>query len=186
MDFQWNGEYHQKFITNVGLISSNGKHGPNMMAAEWTYLTSYSPAMILISVGPTKATAENINETKKFGVSLAAEDQGWICSIAGGHTGKSTDKIAALSELGVTFTEGKHTGMKLVNGAALHAECEVVEVVHQGDHTLYIGKVIDAQTFDAKPIALHGRKYWMMTTHAPHTNAEEREKRSAIVEKHKK
>ncbi len=31
MDFKWSSEYHQKFITNVGLITSDGPNGPNII-----------------------------------------------------------------------------------------------------------------------------------------------------------
>ena len=64
----WGSDESKQFITNVGLITSNGKHGQNIMACEWTHHVSYSPGMIAICLGEGKATGENIVETKEFGV----------------------------------------------------------------------------------------------------------------------
>lgn len=186
MDFPWGSEYHQQFITNVGLITSNGPHGQNIMAAEWTYLVSYAPAHILIAIGHTKTTTENILKTKKFGVSIASENQNWVASIAGGSPGKNVDKIAALTEMGVKFTKGKNMDVQLVEGSSLMAECEVIETIHAGDKTLFLGKVIAARTTKEKPLAYHQNKYWKMETQIEKPNDEQREKMKGIVAKHSK
>ena len=41
MDIPWGSEGTRKFVTNVGLITSDDPHGNNIMAAEWTHLVSY-------------------------------------------------------------------------------------------------------------------------------------------------
>ena len=103
MDFQWGDEKSQQFITNVGLITSDGPHGPNIMACEWTHHISYSPGLIALSLGLTKATLENIRKTKQFGVNIASVEQSVMASVSGGSSGRDTDKIAALKELGFSF-----------------------------------------------------------------------------------
>ena len=59
-----------QFITNVGLITSNGPAGIDIMAAEWTHHISYSPILISINVRAHDVTAENIQSSKEFGVNL--------------------------------------------------------------------------------------------------------------------
>lgn len=49
-----------KFITNVGLITSNGHFGTDVMACEWTHHISYRPGLIAVCIHPDKATHENI------------------------------------------------------------------------------------------------------------------------------
>mgnify|MGYP001586072588 CR=1 FL=1 len=186
MDFPWGSEYHQKFVTNVGLITSNGTHGRNIMAAEWTYLTSYSPAIIVVSIGPHKATAENIVETKMFGVSLAAEDQNWVSSIAGDSSGKDVKKVSALEELGVTFTKGKKLDVQLVEGSSLHAECKLIDIVKHGDHHLFVGEVVHGQAFEKESLAYHQNKYWKINTLIEKPSDAHREKMNTTVQKHRK
>ena len=91
MDLGWGNEKASKFVTNVGLITTDGPNGPNIMAAEWTYYVSWSPALIAVHLGGgkiTKATSENITASREFGVSIAASDQQVFSSIAGGSTGR--------------------------------------------------------------------------------------------------
>ncbi|MDQ6668911.1 MAG: flavin reductase [Thermoproteota archaeon] len=67
----------------MGLITTDGRCGSSVMAAEWTHHVSYSPSLIAINVRGDDATAENINQSKEFGVNLAAEDQNILCSLGG-------------------------------------------------------------------------------------------------------
>ena len=60
-----------QFLTNVGLITSDGPYGPNVMAAEWTHHISYSPGLIAVNIRGRDTTAENIKDSKEFGVNLA-------------------------------------------------------------------------------------------------------------------
>jgi flavin reductase (DIM6/NTAB) family NADH-FMN oxidoreductase RutF len=186
MDFPWGSEYHQKFITNVGLITSDGPNGPNIMAAEWTYLVSYTPGQIIVAVGPNKATGENILATKKFGVSIASEKQNWVASIAGGSSGHQVNKIDALKEMGVKFVKGKKLDQLLVEGSSLMAEVKVTDILPKGSHTLFIGDVIDARTTSEKPLAFHQNKYWKMDTLIEKPSDEKRAEMKAIVENHSK
>jgi flavin reductase (DIM6/NTAB) family NADH-FMN oxidoreductase RutF len=87
MELSWNDRRTRQFLTNVGLITTDGPHGPNVMAAEWTHHISYNPSLIAINVRGNDATAENINHSKEFGVNLAADGQNILCSLGGKYTG---------------------------------------------------------------------------------------------------
>ena len=185
MDIPWGSEAAFKFVTNVGLITSDGPHGPNVMAAEWTHHISYSPGLIAVCFGANRTTLDNIRAAKKFGISLAASDQNLISSVAGTTKGKEIDKISALKELGFKFYEGK-SGILMVNGAALNAECRVVEEIQLGDHTMVVGEVIELKIGDKEPIAYHQGKYGMLDTNVQKPSNAESEKISAIIESHRK
>lgn len=181
MDLPWGSEFSAKFITNVGLITSDGPHGVNIMAAEWTHHVSYSPGMIAVCIGFDKATDANIMKTKEFGVSLASNDQTILASVAGGSSGKEYDKIAAATKLGFGFVPSKHIKPPLVKGAALTLECRLVNASDVGDHRMFIGEVLDA-TSGAEPVAYHGGKYWHITSPAAKPSEKERARIHDIVE----
>lgn len=149
----------KKSITNVGLITSNGSFGHNVMACEWTYLFSYEPALIALGIRPHKATAINIKETKIFGVSMCAEDQNVISSVAGNQTAKSIDKIGLLKELGFTFYPAKTMNVLMVEGACMNAECKLVEVLEMGDHPLLIGEIEHVTANDKQPLSYFQGRY---------------------------
>ena len=70
MDLSWNDRRTRQFVTNVGLITSDGPLGPNIMAAEWIHHISYSPSLVAANIRGHDATAQNINESKEFGVNI--------------------------------------------------------------------------------------------------------------------
>lgn len=186
MNMPWGSEESAKFITNVGLITSNGPNGHNIQAAEWTHHVSYSPGIIAVSIGKDRTTRENIIVSKEFGVSLAATDQNVISGIAGGSHGKDVDKIGALKELGYKFYNAKKIKALLVDGAAFHAECKVIGVVEVGDHTLFIGEVLDVKISQREPIIYHGNKYFRLGEMVEKPSALELERMKSAVEKFRK
>jgi flavin reductase (DIM6/NTAB) family NADH-FMN oxidoreductase RutF len=164
MNLPWNDRRTRQFVTNVGLITSNGPLGINVMAAEWTHHVSYSPSLIAVNVRQDDATAENINESKEFGVNLAAEDQNIICSITGQHTGKRVDKIALLKKMGIVFYESKKIKVPMITGAAMNAECKLIKQEEQlGDHIMFVGEVVEVSTDERiKPLIYQNGKYWKL------------------------
>ncbi|MDO8624506.1 MAG: flavin reductase family protein, partial [Candidatus Diapherotrites archaeon] len=127
VDLPWGDARTATFATSVGLITSDGPNGPNIMACEWTHQLSYSPGLIAVCIGPDKATGQNIEATKEFGVNIAATDQNILSSVAGRNSGKKFDKIAALKELGFQFFKAKKIKAPMVSGAAMNAECRLIE-----------------------------------------------------------
>ena len=152
-----------KFVTNVGLVTSDGPYGPDVMAAEWTYYISYEPPLIAVHINPKHATYVNIKATKEFGVGLASTDQNVLASVAGGYTAREVDKVAALKELGVEFYKAKKISVLLVKGAAMNAECRLVKKLALGDHRMVIGEGAHVTGSEKSPLALHDGKYWKLT-----------------------
>lgn len=160
MDIPWGSQAAKRFVTNVGLITSNGPHGHNVMAAEWTHHVSYSPGLISVHVNFSDATNDNIRETEEFGVNLAAHDQNVIASTAGGFTGKEVDKIAVMEELGVEFYEAGEIDVLMIEGAVLNVECRVREMEDLGDHTAFVGEAVSIDSLDKDPLVYSQGKYW--------------------------
>lgn len=186
MDLPWGDERTTKFVTNAGLITSDGPNGPNIMAAEWTHHISYSPGLIAVCIGHGKATNENIMATKEFGVNIAAADQTLMASIAGGSTGKKVDKIGVLKELGFKFYKGKSINTLMVEGAAMNAECNVLKVIELGDHTMFVGEVIEATATQKEPVVYHKTKFWKFGENVQMSAEKELERIKQLVEKFRK
>lgn len=160
MNLPSNDPRTRKFVTNVGLITSNGPYGQNVMAAEWTHHISYAPSLMMVCIGNFKATFINIKESREFGINLAAIDQNAIASIAGNNSGKDVDKIKVLKELGVEFYKASSINTLMVKGAAMNAECKLKEFIDIGDHPLFIGEVVTISANEKAALLYHGGKYW--------------------------
>lgn len=187
MDLPWGDERTRQFVTNAGLITSNGPYGYDIMACEWTHHISYSPGMIAACVNPDDATNANIRKSKAFGVNLAASDQNVLSSVAGGSSGKDIDKIGALKELGFKFFKARKIDALMVEGAAMNAECKLIKQLNIGDHTIFIGEVVELYPVKAKdPMVYHAQKYWKLGGNIPKPQEKEMERIKGIVGKHRK
>lgn len=175
------------FVTNVGLITSNGPAGPNIMTAAWTHHISYEPALIMINLHVEDTTTENILSTGVFGVNIASDTQNVMTSTAGKYTGKDVDKIGLLKELGFEFYNGKYCNIPMVKNAALSAELRLIKHEPMGDHIIVIGEVIESLVNeDAKPLTYHSGKYWRLGENIPKPQQEVLDNIATLAGKYKK
>lgn len=186
MDLPWGSEESGKFVTNVGLITSNGPHGQNIMAAEWTHHISYSPGLIAVNIHTFDATHDNIMKTKEFGVNLTGVDQNIVSSIAGGSSGKNVDKIKVLQDMGVEFYKAKKIDVLMVKESVLNAECKLIKAIELGDHMMFVGEVVEASLTNKEPILYYGGKYYRVGEQTQKPPQEVRNKIEKLVEKYRK
>ena len=187
MDLPWGDEKTIKFITNVGLVTTRGPNGDDIMACEWTHQVSYKPGYIAVCIGHGKASAENIRASKEFGVGISSTDQNVLASVAGGSSGKDVDKIGVLKELGFKFHNAKKIKCLMVEGTVLNIECRLLKEVELGDHIMFVGEILEADLNSSKePLAYHQVKYWKIGENIPKPNQHELESINEVVEKHRK
>ncbi len=187
MDLAWNDERTRRFVTNVGLITSRGPIGDNVMAAEWTHHISYAPSLMSVHLSLKDATVENIRATKVFGINLAASDQATLVSVAGNNSGREVDKIAALKELGFSFYPAKKIDCLMVEGAAMNAECEVLEEKQLGDHIMFVGRVVEISAdAEKEPLVYHNGKFWHLGERVSKPPEPELKRIEEVVRKHKR
>ena len=186
MDLLMNDKRTEKFVTNVGLITSSGPYGPNIMAAEWTHHISYAPSLMMVCIGANDATYANIKERREFGISLAAVDQSSLVSIAGNNSGKKVDKIKILQEIGVKFYQAGTIDALMVSGATLNVECKLKEYIELGDHPLFIGEVTALSAIEQQPLIYHMGKYWQIGEKIQKPDEVVLARFASVIEKHKK
>ncbi len=187
MNIPWGSDIANRFITNIGLVTTNGIHGHNIMACEWTFHLSYGPALIGVSVNQRHATHIHIRETKEFGVCIASINQSMLSSIAGRGSGKMFDKIKVAEKLGFKFSPAKSINVMMPEGSAVNLECKLFSEIALGDHTLFVGEVIEGSVNpQEKPLAYHSGRYWDMVAAQEKPSAEVREKIKMLIEQHVK
>lgn len=187
VDLPWGSEWSIQFVTNVGLITTTGPYGDNIMSAEFTHHVSYSPGMIAVCIGKDKATNENIKLSKEFGVSLASNEQGVIASVVGTNSGKEIDKIAVLKDLGFKFFKSKKIKALLVEGATLNLECKLYKTIELPERSIFIGIVVERYTPSEKtPLIYHSQKFWHFGNQLEKPSEKETDKINRAVERHRK
>lgn len=187
LDMVWGGQESRQFVTNVGLVTTDGPHGRNIMTCEWSHHISYRPGLLAVCVGPRDATHDNIESTRQFGVGLASVDQTVLSSLAGGYTGKEFDKVAALQELGFKFRDAQEIMVPMVEGTALSMECRLTDQRGFGDHTMFVGEILVALADAARvPLIYHQGRYGRAVLDLPKPSDDERKHYGAVFSKHRK
>jgi len=104
---------------------------------------SLNPPLILICISASSSSHEPIVKSQKFGVSILASEQ---ADISGRFASRGGDKFAGLEIRRGTL------GIPLIANALTTLECRVHQQVGGGDHSIFIGEVVDSQTREGAPL----------------------------------
>jgi flavin reductase (DIM6/NTAB) family NADH-FMN oxidoreductase RutF len=75
----------------------------------------------------------------------------------------------------------------MIKGAAVNIECKLLKEILLGDHTTFVGEVIEASNNPEKPpLAYHNGRYFILNTNVVKPSNEERERIRKILEKYKR
>jgi flavin reductase (DIM6/NTAB) family NADH-FMN oxidoreductase RutF len=141
-----------KFATGVTVIASEVEGQVHGMTANAFMSVSLDPKLILISIDKKARMNEVIKQSNKFTVNILSGDQKEMSMIFAGQ-----------------IKENKHIefdtfeGLPVIENSLVSLACNVYQAHEAGDHTLYIGEVINLNVQDGEPLAFYEGKYMQMT-----------------------
>jgi len=141
----------------------------NIIGLGWWTFVSWEPKMIAISVGKGRYSHECLEYCKEFVLCFPSDEQregAWLC---GTTSGRNTDKF---KEGGFKKLPANRVRPPLIEGVTVAYECEVVDSLDAGDHTLYIGKVVAIHGTPEKPRHLYTIHYKKLLGLDHHGNME--------------
>jgi flavin reductase (DIM6/NTAB) family NADH-FMN oxidoreductase RutF len=101
--------------------------------------------MIAISIAPSRFTHGLIAGAGEFALSWPGEDQAEPTLYCGTHSGRTTDKFAAMR---FTVRPARKVRAPLIAECAGHLECRVCGRLETGDHTIFAAEVLCAWLAD--------------------------------------
>jgi flavin reductase (DIM6/NTAB) family NADH-FMN oxidoreductase RutF len=134
--------------TVVSVVTVKSGDKINGMTAAWVTQVSLKPAMIAVSIAPQRYTHGLIKESGYFCINALPVESKDVAKHFGFKSGHKTDKFK-----GIRYTNALK-GSPVLESAYAYVECEVVHTYEAGDHTLFIGSVIDSAELkeDANPL----------------------------------
>jgi flavin reductase len=127
------------FATGITVLTAGGEHCHGMTANAFSSV-SLDPPMVLCCIARTAQMHDALLETRYFGVSVLSAGQEHLAK----HFA-SRGRPAGLAQFDdVEWTPARSSGAPLLNGALAWLECEVAQVYHGGDHSIFLGTVLDA------------------------------------------
>jgi flavin reductase ActVB len=136
-----------RFASGVTIVAA--RQGEQLAGLTATAFSSASldPPLVLVCIARTASAYEAILGAEHVGISVLADDQGWI---AKQFARSGVDKFE-----GVQLVPGR--GAPLVRGALAHLECRRHARHEAGDHTIFLGEVVAASVGGGRPLVHYER-----------------------------
>jgi flavin reductase (DIM6/NTAB) family NADH-FMN oxidoreductase RutF len=124
------------------LVSSVGTAGkPNIMTSAWAMPASQSPALVAVSIAPGRYTHSLIEESGEFVLNIPPIEILQAVIACGAFSGRSFDKF---KKANLTPIPAKRVKAPAIRECLAHIECTVEDKFKTGDHTIFIGKIVEA------------------------------------------
>ncbi len=134
----------------IYVLTSFYKEKINGMIASWVSQASYDPLLLMIAVHPNRYPHDLIAKSGCFTLHVPADNQSDLLGRF-----KGPDPKAKFSS--IQWQRGQ-TGCPVLKECLAYFECRVTAQYTPGDHTLFLGEVLEARLI-AKGNALSSRDY---------------------------
>lgn len=158
-------------VVMVSCASADGKE-QNIITVAWTGTICSDPAMLSISVRPSRYSYNLIKESGEFVVNLTTKDLAFATDWCGVKSGRDVNKFKAMNLTPIPSSVVKAPSIK---EAPISIECKVKQILPLGTHDLFIAEVVAVQAdelyfdnngaFDlqkANPICYSHGKYYTL------------------------
>ena len=112
----------------------------NMLTVAWTGTLCTDPAMLYISVRPSRYSYPILIRTMEFTLNLTTEKMARATDWVGVRSGADYDKW---KETGLTPLKGETVSSPTIAESPLSIECRVKEVVRLGTHDMFVAEVLN-------------------------------------------
>ena len=141
------------FASGVAVVTTvRDDDTPCGLTASAVCSVSLDPTMILVCVERAAASHECIENTGIFAVNVLGEGKGETLArrFAGHNLDGKFEGVAYRPE---------HTGAPVLDEALAWLDCRVAERCTGGDHTVFVGEVVAADTSDGAPLLYYRGGY---------------------------
>lgn len=129
------------------VVTAHGSLGPVGLTASAFSSLSLDPPLILVCVGKDGASHDPVVAADGFAVHLLSESQE---SLSNRFARAGEDKFSDIA------WEAGPFGAPLLGGSLARLACKRENVFDGGDHSILVGRVIDAELSGGRPLL-----YWM-------------------------
>lgn len=159
MDLQQLRRVMGHFATGVTVITTMDKSGaPFGLTANAFTSLSLNPPLVLICIDKEVQCYSCFEESGVFAVNVLSEDQE---KLSRRFATKGIEKFTD-----VKWHKGHH-GIALLDGAIGYIECKVVHSYEGGDHTIYVGGILNATASGGRPLIFFKGKYHCLLRQEP-------------------
>ena len=138
------------FASGVTVVTAEHEGRPYGMTVASFASLSLHPPLVLVCIEKGVKTHDAIAAAGAFGVSILGRTQQ---DVSGRFASKRDDKFD-----GVSVRRGE-LNVPLIGGATCTLECRVHSQLPGGDHTIFVGEVVGAETNEDAPLVYYRSAY---------------------------
>ncbi len=127
------------------MVSCGNMEKSNIITVAWTGILNTDPAMVYISVRPSRYSYNLIKESKEFAINLTTESLVYKTDWCGVKSGANVDKF---KEMKLTKEKANFIKCPLIKESPVSLECKVENIVNLGSHTMFIARVLSIDADD--------------------------------------
>jgi flavin reductase (DIM6/NTAB) family NADH-FMN oxidoreductase RutF len=150
-----------RYVTGVTVVTALDDRGGTVQPWGTTVnsFTSVSlePPLVLVAIGHERSIHPLIERTRRFAVNILGEESRALSDCFAG----APSDLPREAFCNAPYRIGGDCGLPVLDDALAYVGCSVERVIEAGDHTLYIGRVLEAATSDGPgwPLLYYRRRY---------------------------
>jgi len=157
------GDYREvlvRFATGVTVVTTleETPNGPQPWGTTVNSFTGISldPPLVLVAIGRERSIHPIIERTGRFGVNILGEDSQALSDCFAG----APSPLPRSAFCNAPYQLGE-AGLPVLDAAVAYLACRVERVIETGDHTIYLGQVIETGLRDEVgwPLLYFRRRY---------------------------
>ena len=120
------------------VLTAEGKEGVAAATVNWVTQASFAPPLVAVGVKVDSHAHGLIKETNAFALNILGKGQNALAFTFFKPAAKEGSKIS-----GEPYRAGA-TGAPILTNAPAYVECRLVGTVEKGDHSVFVGEVVEA------------------------------------------
>lgn len=121
------------------MVSCGTMEKGNIITVAWTGILNTNPAMVYISVRPTRYSYNLIKESKEFVINLTNRQLAYATDWCGVRSGEKYDKF---KEMKLHKEKAKFVSAPLIKESPVSIECKVKDIIKLGSHDMFVAEVL--------------------------------------------
>lgn len=134
--------------TTVVTMNVNGKM--NGIAVAWITRVSGDPPMVAVSIGKTRYSHDLLKKAELFGICIMKKSARDVVKFFGTKSGREVNKFDNYDYL------LSKNGTPILTDSVAFIECKISSTADAGDHTLFIGEIVDKKLYEDEEPMLYG------------------------------
>ncbi|MCR5723360.1 MAG: flavin reductase family protein [Lachnospiraceae bacterium] len=143
VDFKPGNMLYPLPVVMVTVADDNGKS--NIITLAWAGTINSDPAMVSISVRPSRYSYDLLMKKKEFCINLTTKELAFATDYCGVKSGRDTDKW---KDTGLTPVPCSVIKTDMIAESPVNIECKVTKFEELGSHTVFFGEVVAVHADD--------------------------------------